>query len=138
MNTVPLIAVVDDDEAVRGSLSSLLRSLGYGVCCYASADAFLQAEEIRPPACLILDVQMPGMTGPELQASLAGSGRSIPIIFMTGFPTEALRRQVMQAGARAYLDKPVDGDTIAQCLAQALADVGAAGPSRIAPAASAG
>jgi len=138
MNPLPLVAVVDDDEAVRGSLSSLVRSLGYGVRCYASADAFLRAEDAGPPACLILDVQMPGMTGPELQASLAGSGRSIPIIFMTAFPTEAVRQQVMKAGAQAYLDKPVDGDTIAQCLAQALADVGAAGPSRIAPAASAG
>ncbi|GGJ04730.1 response regulator transcription factor [Neoroseomonas lacus] len=136
MHPVPLIAVVDDDEAVRGSLSSLLRSLGYGVRCYGSADAFLRTEEPRPPACLILDVQMPGMTGPELQVSLAASGRSIPIIFMTGFPTEAVRQQVMQAGARAYLNKPVDGDTIAQCLAHALADACVAGPSRVDPAAS--
>ena len=128
MNPVPVVAVVDDDEAVRGALSSLLRSLGYAVRCYGSAGEFLRDDASRPPACLILDVQMPGMTGPELQAKLLDAGRSIPTIFMTAFPTEAVRRQVMQAGARAYLDKPVDGETIAQCLAHALADAGAAWP----------
>ena len=129
MNPLPLVAVVDDDEAVRGSLSSLLRSLGYGVRCYASAEAFLRAEDAGSPRCLILDVQMPGMTGPELQASLAGSGRSIPIIFMTAFPPEAIRQRVMLAGAQAYLDKPVDGDTIAECLAHVLGGAGNAEPS---------
>ncbi len=127
MNPVPLIAVVDDDEAVRGALSSLLRSLGYAVRCYGSPAEFLAEERPEPPACLILDVQMPGMSGPELQAKLLGSGRSIPIIFMTAFPTEAVRRQVMDAGARAYLDKPVDGDTIADHLAATLVQAESSG-----------
>lgn len=121
MNLHSLVAVVDDDEAVRGALSSLLRSLGYAVRCYGSAVDFL-GDEAPSPACLIVDIQMPGTTGPELQASLIGADRSIPMIFMTAFPSEAVRRQVMQAGARAYLDKPVDGDGIATHVADALAD----------------
>ncbi|MBW6401312.1 response regulator [Roseomonas sp. HJA6] len=128
MNPVPLVAVIDDDEAVQGALSSLLRSLGYAVRCYGSAREFLGDDAQPQPACLILDVQMPGMTGPELQAVLVESGRSIPIIFLTAFPTEVIRRQVMQAGARAYLDKPVDGDTIELQLMHALVDEKAARP----------
>jgi len=122
MNQPPLIAVVDDEEAVRSALSSLLRSLGYAVRGYGSAREFLEEDRHGEPACMILDVQMPGMTGAELQARLLSAGRRIPIIFMTAFPTEKVRGQVMEAGARAYLTKPVDGDTIAHCLAAVLAD----------------
>ncbi|MBW6396898.1 response regulator [Roseomonas sp. HJA6] len=120
MNQIPLIAVVDDDEAVRSALSSLLRSLGYAVRGYGSAWDFLEDRDHDDPACMILDVQMPGMTGAELQARLRSVGRHFPIIFMTAFPTDRVRGQVMGAGASAYLSKPVDGDTIAQCLATAL------------------
>jgi len=113
------IAIVDDDEAVRNALSSLLRSFGYEVRGYASALAFLEQQTQADPGCMILDVQMPGMDGPQLQASLLDAGRRFPMIFMTAFPTETVRRRVMDAGAVAYLSKPVDGATISQCVALA-------------------
>ena len=118
------IAIVDDDGAVRNALSSLLRSYGYEIRGYESALAFLNEAGRENPACMILDVQMPGMDGPELQACLLSAGRRFPMIFMTAFPTEAIRRKVMEAGAQAYLSKPVDGNTIAHCVAAALTDSG--------------
>jgi FixJ family two-component response regulator len=120
MVDAPVIAIVDDDEAVRASLASLVRSLGYEVRAYGSGDEFLR-ESRGDPACMIADIQMPLMTGDELQARLIASGRAFPIIFMTAFPTEPVRRRVIAAGARCYLSKPSDGDEIIRCLEQALA-----------------
>lgn len=120
MVDAPVIAIVDDDECVRVSLASLLRSLGYEVRAYGSGNEFLQ-EAGEDPACMIADIQMPLMTGDELQARLLASGRAFPIIFMTAFPTEPVRRRVMAAGAHCYLSKPSDGDEIIRCLEQALA-----------------
>jgi FixJ family two-component response regulator len=115
-----VIAIVDDDGAVRASLSSLVRSLGYDVRTYESGDEFLR-EPGKDPACLITDIQMPLMTGDELQARLLAAGRSFPIIFMTAFPTESVRRRVMAAGAHSCLRKPSAEDEIIHCLEQALA-----------------
>jgi FixJ family two-component response regulator len=120
MADAPVIAIVDDDEGVRASLASLVRSLCYEVRAYGSGCEFLQ-EPREDPACMIADVQMPLMTGDELQARLLASGRAFPIIFMTAFPTEPVRRRVMAAGAHCYLSKPSDGDEIIRCLEQALA-----------------
>ncbi|AMJ61014.1 response regulator transcription factor [Bosea sp. PAMC 26642] len=120
MTGSPTIAIIDDDDGVRTSLASLVRSLGYDVRSYASAPAFLNDREIGDPDCMISDIQMPQMTGDELQAELIAAGRSFPMIFMTAFPTEATRSRVMAAGACAYLDKPADGDAIARYLAAAL------------------
>lgn len=115
----PVVAIVDDDEGVRTSLASLVRSLGYDVHTYGSGADFLQ--DPLDPACMIADVQMPVMTGDELQARLVSSGRRFPIIFMTAFPTESVRRRVMAAGAHCYLNKPSSGDEIIRCLEEALA-----------------
>jgi FixJ family two-component response regulator len=115
----PVIAIVDDEEAVRTSLASLVRSLGYDVCTYESGVDFLQ--DARDPACMIADIQMPMMTGDEMQAQLVASGRRFPIIFMTAFPTESVRQRVMAAGAQDYLSKPSSGDEIVRCIEQALA-----------------
>jgi FixJ family two-component response regulator len=114
MPKMPTIAIVDDDEGVRSSLTSLLRSLGYEVHSYASALEFLADDEGGDPGCMVTDIQMPGMTGDELQAELIARGRIFPMIFMTAFPTEATRARVMAAGALAYLDKPTDGEAIAR------------------------
>jgi FixJ family two-component response regulator len=119
MACAPVIAIVDDDEAVRVSLSSLVRSLGYDVRTYESGDEFLR-EPGEDPACLIADIQMPLMTGDELQARLVAAGRTFPIIFMTAFPTEAVHRRVMTAGAQCCLAKPAAEDEIIRCLEQAL------------------
>lgn len=115
------IAIVDDDEAVRTTLASLMRSLGYEARTYRSGAEFLWDEDGHDPACMIADVQMPAMTGDELQARLIEAGRIFPIIFMTAFPTEPMRRRVLEAGAHCYLSKPMNADEIIRCLEEALA-----------------
>jgi FixJ family two-component response regulator len=115
------IAIVDDDEGVRMTLASLVRSLGYEARTYRSGADFLQERGDEDPACMIADVQMPAMTGDELQARLVEAGRSFPIIFMTAFPTEPVRRRVLEAGAHCYLSKPIGGDEIIRRLEEALA-----------------
>ena len=121
MPGAPVIAIVDDDEAVRSSLASLVRSLGYDVRIYGSGVDFLGDGLSPEPACMIADIQMPLMTGDELQAKLVQSGRIFPIIFMTAFPTEPVRRRVIAAGAHCYLSKPAGEGEIIRCLEEALA-----------------
>ena len=121
MSETLVIAIVDDDEAVRVATGSLVRSLGYTAQTYASAGDFLRACAEQEPACLITDVQMPGMSGVELQQSLIAAGRRLPVIFVTGFPTESLRERVLAAGASGFLQKPCDGEVIIRCLQDALA-----------------
>jgi len=120
MSHTPTIAIVDDDEGVRSSLSSLLRAFGYYVRSYASAQDFLNAAVREEPDCLLVDVQMPGMSGEQLQMHLIASGRSFPIIFMTAFPQEGIRERVMAAGARGFLQKPADAGQIASSIADVL------------------
>jgi len=115
------IAIVDDDEAVRRTLASLVRSLGYEARTYRSGAEFLRERSDEDPACMISDIQMPVMTGDELQGRLVEAGRSFPIIFMTAFPTEPMRRRVLEAGARCYLSKPIDPNEIIRSLEEALA-----------------
>ena len=119
MTKAPAIAIVDDDDGVRTSLASLVRSLGYDVRTYRSGADFLQ--DSFTPECMIADIQMPAMTGDEMQARLVESGRHFPIIFMTAFPTEAVRKRVLDAGAYCYLSKPASGEEIIRCLEAALA-----------------
>src|SRR3954470_18126238 len=121
MCETPVIAIVDDDEAVRVAMGSLVRSLGYTAQTYASAGDFLRACAEQEPACLITDVQMPSMSGVELQQSLIAAGRRLPVIFVTAFPTESVRARVLAAGASGFLQKPCDGDTIIRSLQRALA-----------------
>ncbi|WP_342236179.1 response regulator transcription factor [Inquilinus sp. OTU3971] len=119
MTKIPTIAVVDDDDEIRRSLSSLIRSLGYSVRTYRSAVEFL-GEAGGDPDCMIADIQMPQMTGDQLQAKLIATGRVFPMILMTAFPTDAVRDRVMAAGACAFIAKPYDGETISRCLQAAL------------------
>ncbi|BAC45524.1 two-component response regulator [Bradyrhizobium diazoefficiens USDA 110] len=121
MAKTPVIAIVDDDEGVRTSLASLVRSIGYEAQAYESGMDFLRQTPGDDPACMIADVQMPVITGDELQAQLIASGRRFPIIFMTAFPSESVRRRVMAAGAHCYLGKPSSGDEIIRYLEEALA-----------------
>ncbi|MCP3387174.1 response regulator [Bradyrhizobium sp. CCGB12] len=121
MARTPVIAIVDDDEGVRTSLASLVRSLGYEAHAYESGVDFLRQPPGNDPECMIADVQMPVITGDELQAQLVASGRRFPIIFMTAFPSETVRQRVMAAGAHCYLGKPSSGDEIIRCLEEALA-----------------
>lgn len=128
MNCSPTIAIIDDDDGVRASLVSLVRSLGYTARSYGSAAEFLGDRAPQDPACIITDISMPEMTGDELQAALLAAGRRLPMIFMTAFPVEATRARVMAAGAIAHLNKPVEGDTLARLLASAIAPAPASAP----------
>ena len=115
-----MLALVDDDISVRESVEGLLTSMGFEVEVYASADAFLDANVLERVACIILDVQMPGMTGPELQDDLNAAGRAIPIVFITSHRDDALRVRVMDAGAVACLYKPFDESALVAALETAL------------------
>lgn len=102
----PTVFVVDDDEAVRRSLSLLLRSVGLHPECFASAVQFLDSYDAARRGCLLLDVRMPGMSGLELQEQLAERGSTLPIIFLTGHADVPLAVRAMQAGAFDFLEKP--------------------------------
>jgi FixJ family two-component response regulator len=102
-----LVSLVDDDESVRESLPDFLRSFGHEVRPYASAEEFLRCvEDLARTGCLILDVAMPGMSGPELQLELARQGCYIPIVFITANADAVVSRQVLARGAVACLSKP--------------------------------
>src|SRR5262245_51883574 len=105
---MPVIAIVDDDDSFRRATTSFVRSLGYGTASFDSAEAFLKSEQVSDADCLITDVQMPGMTGIELQDRLIAQGHSLPVIFITAFPEMSARAQALVAGAVGYLAKPFD------------------------------
>jgi FixJ family two-component response regulator len=116
----PVISIVEDDAAVRAATENLVKSLGFAVYTFASAQEFLQSQFMSDTECLISDVQMPNMSGIELQATLASRGREIPMIFMTAFPDESVRRRAMDAGAVGFLHKPFHGETLIECIQDAL------------------
>ena len=106
MSRRPLIAVVDDDDSVRESLSGLFRSVGFTVQVFASAADFLASRDLRTTDCVILDMRMPGMTGLELQRRLVVSHPDVPVIFMTAHDDAHTRSQALSSGAVEYLIKP--------------------------------
>jgi FixJ family two-component response regulator len=114
------VAIVDDDDSVRAAVVSLVRSLGFDVLAFGSAETFLASPRLDAADCLISDVQMRGMSGPDLQAELAAAGRNVPVIFITGFPEDGIRRRVEAAGAFGFLAKPFDSQAMIRCLAAAL------------------
>jgi len=105
---IPLISIVDDDDTVRAATESLVRSLGFETRAFASAESFLQSSSLQATRCLILDVQMPNMSGIELQDHLSNLGFEIPIIFITAYPDDTVRQRALQAGAVAFLLKPFE------------------------------
>jgi FixJ family two-component response regulator len=115
------VSIVDDDDAVRTATQTFVRSLGYKATAFASAEAFLKAPERETADCLIADIQMPGMSGLDLQRELALHRPSLPIIFITAFPEDRIRQQAMAAGAACLLAKPYDGDVLIECIEKALA-----------------
>jgi FixJ family two-component response regulator len=118
--TTPIISIVDDDDSVRAAMSSLVRSLGYRSCMFASPEEFLSSPQMNDTSCVIADVQMLGMSGMELQDELVVRRPRIPIIFITAFPEERIRRRAEAAGAVAFFSKPVDSHALIQCLDAAL------------------
>ena len=116
----PLVSVVDDDESVREALPDLLRALGFAAEAFASAEAFLEADHVARTRCLVLDVGMPGMSGPELQDELAWRGHAVPIVFITAQEDESIRARVLAAGAVACLSKPFSDTALLDAVAAAL------------------
>jgi FixJ family two-component response regulator len=120
MTDVSLISVVDDDESLRESLEGLLKSLGHGVAVFSSAESFLSSEVLAKTDCLILDVRMPGMSGPELQRALTSRREDIPIIFITAHGDEDVIARVMADGAVDCLLKPFSEYSLLKAISQAL------------------
>jgi FixJ family two-component response regulator len=106
MPRIPLISVIDDDDALRSSLENLIRSVGWRAQCFSSAEAFLRSNQVHETGCLILDVRMHGMSGLELQHQLVVANSDTPIIFVTAHEDDDWRRQALEAGAVAFLHKP--------------------------------
>lgn len=120
MVTRPLITVVDDDESVRESLPDLLREFGFEAQTFSSAEEFLASDSVADTNCLVLDVAMPGMTGPELQQELALRDREVPIVFITAHRDAATRLRLIAQGAVECLFKPFEPNDLLQALNTAL------------------
>jgi FixJ family two-component response regulator len=118
--TKNLISVVDDDESVRRTTTLLIESFGFRAAAFESAESFLRSGQLHDASCLIVDVQMPGMNGLQLQQHLAAAGCGIPIIFITAYDDKDSRQRAMQAGAVAFLGKPFCDEHLLQTIRSAL------------------
>src|SRR6478609_5846125 len=114
------LSVIDDDASVRAATNNLLRSHGYTVHTFASAEEFLRSAHMNDTSCVIADVQMPAMSGVELLTLMRTQGYRVPFIFITAFPDESVRARVLKAGAICFLAKPFAGPTLIKCLDTAL------------------
>jgi two-component system, LuxR family, response regulator FixJ len=117
---VPTIFVVDDDESLCRSLARLVRAAGWNVETFASARDFLDRQAYGETGCVVMDVQMPGMTGPELHRQMTERGISLPVVFLTGHGDLPTGVQAMKRGAVDFLSKPVDGETLLETLREGI------------------
>ena len=118
--TRSLVSVVDDDESVRESLPDLVKEFGFAARAFSSAEEFLASNCVRETKCLILDIAMPGMSGPELQRELKGRGQEIPIIFITASTDRTVRPRLLEQGAAECLFKPFSDTALLEALRAAL------------------
>jgi len=118
--STPLISIIDDDESLRTALVGLMRSFGYRAESYADAKAFLEAEAGRS-ACIITDIQMPGLSGIELKQRLSREGVTTPVIMITARTEPGLKDRALASGALCFLEKPFAPEALAACVARALA-----------------
>ena len=116
----PIVYVVDDDPSVRRSLARLIRSEGFRVETFAQAQDFLDQKEGTDPSCLILDVNLPGRSGLDLQKELSSRGYSMPVVFITGYGTIPISVQAMKGGAVEFLEKPVNDQVLLKAIHQAV------------------
>lgn len=123
MSTLPLVSVVDDNESVRESLPDLLRDVGFAVQAFSSAEEFLASGYLDETRCLILDVAMPGMSGPDLQRELKRRRQNIPIVFITAQTDQAIRSRVLEEGAVECLLKPFTDTALLAAIKRALSPV---------------
>src|SRR5262249_31588586 len=117
---VPVISIIDDDASVRTATARLLRSMGFSAYAFASAKEFLSSPQLSETSCVIADVQMPGMTGVELQDYLIAHDHGMPVIFITAFPHDRVRERAINAGAICFLSKPFDEARLLECVERAL------------------
>ena len=117
-----LISLVDDDESIRRTTTLLIQSFGFQAATFESAESLLMSSQLQETLCLIVDVQMPGMNGLQLQRYLAASGYKIPIIFITAYDNKESRQQAMQAGAVAFLSKPFNDELLLETIRATLRD----------------
>ena len=115
-----LLSVVDDDESVRESLPDLLREFGFAARVFSSAEEFLSSDCLDQTSCLILDIAMPGMSGPELYLELVRLGYRIPVVFITGQVDETIRARVLKHGAAGFLLKPFSDEALLSAIKVAL------------------
>ena len=120
MSNRTLISIVDDDQPYRESMRKLIMLLGYNVETFPSAIDFLASRFLPETACLVTDVNMPGMTGVELHRHLVDTGYAIPTILVTAYPDDDVRDRALKGGVLCYLSKPVDDDYLERCLRSAL------------------
>jgi FixJ family two-component response regulator len=119
MPEAPLISIVDDDPLARDGIRELIESLGYSTVAFTSAEHFLQSGVIAHTTCMIIDVQMPGLNGLELQETLRSRGHRTPVIMITAFPNETYRKRALDGGAVGFLSKPFDDASLIKCLTAA-------------------
>jgi FixJ family two-component response regulator len=117
---VPLISIVDDDLSIRIAMENLVKSIGFDVRSFESADQYLKSSVRRETSCIVSDVQMPGISGLDLQSNLAAEEDRTPIIFITAFPHPDIERRALDAGAVCFLTKPFDGQRLINCIEDAL------------------
>jgi FixJ family two-component response regulator len=127
LRTVPMISIIDDDQPCRDAIKRLVKSLGYGADTFASAEEFLHSDRVNDSSCLILDVNMPGLSGIELQSHLIAQGNRTPIVFITGVPEETIQVKALKAGAIGFLSKPFKEECLIDHLNSALKSYNAEG-----------
>jgi FixJ family two-component response regulator len=120
MPEATLISIVDDDQLARDGIRELIESLGYNAVAFASAEHFLQSGVIAHTTCMIVDLQMPGLNGLELQEALRAKGYHTPVIVITAFPNETRRKRALDGGAVGFLSKPFDEASLIRCLTAAI------------------
>ena len=118
--TRSLVSIVDDDESVRESLPDLIRQFGFAAEAFPSAEAFLSSQSVNQTTCLILDIKMPGMSGPDLQQELANRRQTIPIVFITASGDKTIRSRLLAQGAVDCLFKPFSETALLDALNAAL------------------
>ena len=116
----PPLAIVDDDESIRESLPDLIKEFGFAARAFSSAEEFLSSGSVNETSCLILDIAMPGMSGPELHRELKRRGEEIPTIFITGQKDETIRARVLEQGAAGFLIKPFSDAALLAAIKTAL------------------
>jgi FixJ family two-component response regulator len=115
-----LISIIDNDTLARYGVVALVESLGYKAVSFSSAEHFLASDAIAETTCLITDLQMPGLSGLELQEALRSQGHRTPVILMTAYPNESRRNRAIDGGAVGFLSKPFDDTSLIECLAAAV------------------